>query len=306
MINPKKSFSQYLNIRKLHPVAVDINDPVKIFFVHQDAAYDITNYHALVSLKPFAIAVNAAAINFLNPARATLRIVDNEKVLGMLHLKACATEKFNDITLNVYEAALPGFSISFSTAVWNAFLLQVKNKTDKRSQNFVVPPWELLKLFVYSLKPRPVFLVSVLHEKGFDVFPIDIAGTISETQCMFSIRSTSAAIAHILTTKKICAAAIPYEQRTAAYQLGRHHAGAIVPDELKALNFITSEQWRIPIPAFATDVQELILEHSFQKGVHTQFVFRVINSYSLITALQLAHTPWFNRKYFKNSFDLRK
>ena len=64
MINPKKIFSEYLNTRKLHPVALVDYNPVRILFNDHSASYDITGSHALISLKPFAIAVNAATIGF--------------------------------------------------------------------------------------------------------------------------------------------------------------------------------------------------------------------------------------------------
>ncbi|MEP7129338.1 MAG: hypothetical protein ABI729_10735 [Chitinophagales bacterium] len=287
-------------------MAITSEVPVNVFFIDGKHQYDITDFHALISLKPFAIAINAAAINFLNPENANLHIATNERVLGKLHLQLAGIEKFNDNTLCIYQAKLTHQPISFFEGTWNSILLSLKNSTNKKSQNFVVPPKELLKLFVFSLKPRPVFLVSVQHQNGFDVFPVDIAGHLSETHRIFSIRTTSAAIPHILSTKKICACSVPYEQRQAVYQLGRHHAGGIIPQEAATIDFIPSTQWKIPVPAFALQTDELLLEDTFQKGAHSQFVFRVVNSYQINTGLQLGYTPWFNRNYFKNSFDLPK
>ncbi|MGB3074553.1 MAG: hypothetical protein WBB36_04500 [Chitinophagales bacterium] len=306
MIHPKRSFSRYLNIRKLHPVAITAQDTVNVFFNNGEDQYDITDFHALISLKPFTIAINAAAIKFLNPENGILHIATNETLLGKLHLQSAGLEKFNGNTLCIFEAKLSYHPLSFFAALWNSILLSLKNSTNKKSQNFVVPPKDLLKLFVFSLKPRPVFLVSVQHQNGFDVFPVDIAGCISDTHRIFSIRTTSAAIPHILATKKICSSSVPYEQRHAVYQLGRHHAGGIIPQEAATMEFIPSTQWKIPVPAFAIQTNELLLEHTFQKGVHSQFIFRVANSYQLNTGLELGYTPWFNRNYFKNSFDLPK
>lgn len=306
MTKLKKSLSSFLNTRKLHPVAVRDGDPVKILFTDDHATFDITGNHALISLKPFAIAVNAAAIQQSNDEKPMLRVMNGELLLGVLHLKSKTVRNFNGLTLLVFEADLSGNPMSFFSVAWNSFLLYVKNKTNIQSQNFVVQPKELLKLFVYSLKPRPVFIASVQHENGFDAFPIDIAGNLSATQRLLSIRSTSGAIPHILATKRICAAAVPWEQRHAAYRLGSYHAGAVVPKDLEALGFIASPQWGIPVPAFALGVEELGLEHTFQKGVHTQFIFRVSGRYQLADGMQLAHTPWFNKNYFKNSFELSK
>lgn len=281
------------------------DEQVQVFIHDGVRRYDITGFHALISLKPFAIAVNAMAVPLLQKENATLQIVEEEKTLGTLRLRSSGMERPDDIPLLIFEAALTNHPVIYCQRVWNRLLLGLKNYTNKQSQNFVVPPKELLKLFVFSLKPRPVYLVSLQHEKGYDIFPVDIAGNISETHCLFSVRSSSAAIPHMLQTKKICAAAVPFDHRQAAYRLGRFHPGSVVP-EGDRLPTVLSEEWKIPVAAFAVQIQELLLEYSFIKGAHTQFLFRIINRYSWQHPPLLAHTPWFNRHYFSDSFELPK
>lgn len=305
MSNIRRTFAAYLNTRKLHPVAIMADDQVRVFIHDGVHRYDITGFHALISLKPFAIAVNAEAVPLLQKENATLQIVEEEKTLGTLQLRSSGMEGQNDLLLLIFEAGLTNHPVVYYQRIWNRLLLGLKNYTNKQSHNFVVPPTELLKLFVFSLQPRPVYLLSLQHEKGYDIFPVDIAGNISESHCLFSVRSSSAAIPHILQTKKICAATVPYDHRQAVYRLGRFHPGGVVP-EGDRLQTVLSEEWKIPVAAFAVHIQELLLEHSFIKGAHTQFLFRTINRYSLQHAPLLAHTPWFNRHYFRDSFELPK
>lgn len=305
MSNIRRRLSAYLNVRKLHPVAMMADNQVQVFIHDGVNQYDITGFHALISLKPFAIAVHAAAAPLLQKENATLQIIEEERTLGTLRLRTSGMENTGDMRLFIFEAALTNYPVVYYKRAWNRLLLWLKNYTNKQSQNFVVPPKELLKLFVFSLKPRPVYLVSLQHEQGYDIFPVDIAGNLSETHCLFSVRSSSAAIQHILLTKRICAVTVPFDHRQAAYRLGRFHPGSVVP-EADSIQTVLSEKWKIPVPAFAVQLQELLLEHSFIKGAHTQFLFRVINRYTLQDAPLLAHTPWFNPDFSKEKsrFDI--
>ncbi|MBX7109421.1 MAG: flavin reductase family protein [Chitinophagales bacterium] len=300
MNNIKRKISRYLNTRKLHAVAISEDDTARVVISSGRQQYDVQNAHALLSLKPFAIAVNAAAVPDIHAEEVTLQIIKNEKVLGALRLTATGKEATGGLQLLLFEATLTHQPFHWPEYTWNILLLSLKNSTNKKSQNFMVPPDELLKLFVFSLKPRPVYLVSVQHDHGYDIFPVDIAGSIDETHCIYSIRSSSAVIPMIKSVKRICAATVPFDQRQAAYRLGHYHQASIVP-EADAVPTVLSQVYRIPVPAFAVQVQELLLEHSFSKGVHTQFVFRVAHHYAWSKAPVLGHTPWFNRHYFRES-----
>lgn len=298
MLNPVTKLSHYLNTRKLHAVAMKVSDREHVFLCSNIHTYDVTHDHSLISLKPFAIAVHIPTEHASTLQNAALRIVSGNTLLAEMPLIYCGLQKCNDLTLSIYEARHPGFPTTLFFRMWNSFLLSLKNITNSKSKNFVVPPAELVKLFVFSLKPRPVYLVTLLHQDGFDAFPIDIAGRVSEARMLLSIRSSSAAVELIKKTGRICASLMPFDRREEVYKLGRHHAGAIAPEWLLPAGLMESSKWKIPVPSFSITVHELLLEYTFVKGVHTQFVFGMVNSYPLMPADMLAHTPWFNRHYF--------
>jgi len=302
VLNPKKAFSNYLNTKKLLPVAV--NNPEKggkIILASGQQQWDITNKHSLISLKPFAIAVNAASIpqNF-HDSPEIIFSTEEKKELGRMRLHFSRVQHSQNIELKIYHADIPEKPFPFLSRYWTMLLLQLKNSTNKKSKNFIVPPAELLKLFVYSLIPRPVYVISILHGAGFDAFPIDIVGTISARVMIFSIRKSSASVQQILTTRKFCASKIPFKERGKMYELGKYHAGGILPEHFSSLFSGLSQQQNIPLPDFAVDVLELELIESFEEGVHVQLVVKVINEYTMYKVPVLAHTPWFNPEYFKN------
>jgi flavin reductase (DIM6/NTAB) family NADH-FMN oxidoreductase RutF len=299
-----KSFSRYLNRHKLHAVALSEEQPNgRIFFDSGEARIDVTEAHALITLNPFAIAVNGSIIDFRRNKNPTLLVLDDGIIIGKLLLRQVRTEHAGDLVLHIYESDFPAAEFSFLQRIWYAWLLSIKNKTNRRARHFVVPPEELLKLFVYTLKPRPVYLVSVAHQKGFDVFPIDIFGQVADDLRVISVRTTSPVIRYILETGNLCAASVPFYSKETVYRFGGHHAGGVLPEPLHDVRFMESPLLRMPVPDFAVSVQELHVRHSFTQGIHTQFVAQVMHHYRMSHAPLLAHTPWFNEKYFQGKFD---
>src|SRR5690349_1844278 len=99
-MNFLKSYSRYLNTRKLHPIGIRVEEQdEKIFFCSDAVEKDITNAHALITLNPFSIAINAATINFSNEKRPFLKIREGEEELGKLILKLDHAQIFGELTL---------------------------------------------------------------------------------------------------------------------------------------------------------------------------------------------------------------
>jgi hypothetical protein len=299
-----KSFSRYLNRHKLHAVALsEEQQSGRIFFDSGDVRLDITEAHALITLNPFTIAVNASLIDFHSTTNPMLLVLDDGIITGKLPLRQVRTEHAGNLVLHIYESDFPAAEFSFLQRIWYRWLLSIKNKTNRRARHFVVPPEELLKLFVYTLKPRPVYLVSIAHQNSFDVFPIDIFGQVADDLRVISVRTTSPAIAHILKTGNLCAASTPFDRKETVYRFGGHHAGGVLPEALHDVVLMESPLLELPVPDFAVSVEELHVRHSFTQGIHTQFVAQVMHQYRLSHAPLLAHTPWFNEKYFQGKFD---
>ena len=298
----KKTLSKYLNTKKLLPVAVNSDEKTgRIVLVSGEEERDITTRHALISLNPFAIALNATTTKNFHDS-PVLILYSGETELARMQLYLSRVQRSQSFELKIYHATIPKKSFPFLSRYWTMLLLQLKNSTNKKSRNFIVPPAELLKLFVYSLLPRPVYLISLLHSSGFDAFPIDIAGMIAPDLMIFSIRKSSALVQKILATKKFCASTVPFEERSKAYELGKYHPDGILPGAFSNLFSSASPKSEIPVPDFAVDILELEVIDSFNDGVHVQLVVRVINEYRVNQVPVLAHTPWFNPVYFKNKF----
>lgn len=156
----------------------------------------------------------------------------------------------------------------------------------------------LRRLFVYYTKPRPAFLLSIKDEEKIDIFPVDLTGIIAENYMPVAIKSTNKAIDIIRKTKSVCLSAVPFASADLIYKHSEQRKNGNM--SLRTLLFTTSESQilKIPVPDFAVYVNELHVEQSFEKGSYTVFIMKLLNKYTLSGALQLAHTPWYNKPLF--------
>jgi hypothetical protein len=148
-------------------------------------------------------------------------------------------------------------------------------------------------LFVYYIKPRPAFLLSLKDGDDFDIFPVDLNGNIFNDYYMQSIKSTNKAVNAIKEAAAFCLSAVPFSKADVIYKL--HEQRKKEKMGLKNLPFsvLESRELKIPVPDFAISVREFRVERAFENGLYTTFVMKSINHYTLSEELQFAHAPWY-------------
>ncbi len=148
-------------------------------------------------------------------------------------------------------------------------------------------------LFVFYIKPRPAFLLSLKDGEDFDIFPVDLNGNIFNDYYMQSIKSTNKAVSIIKKTGVFCLSAVPFGKAELIYKL--HELRKKERIGLRNLPFTAyeSKELKIPVPDFAISVREFKVERAFENGLYTTFVMKSINHYTLSDELQFAHTPWY-------------
>jgi hypothetical protein len=150
---------------------------------------------------------------------------------------------------------------------------------------------DLRALDVYYQRPRPVWLVTVPHAVGFNLFPMDLLEPIDGAQRLFlALRSTSVSVPFMRQRCAIALSAVAATWKTAIYALGNHHragyaAGAPLPF---ALSRSAAHGLEVPAPAFS--IAEWRICDSIEVGSHTCFVAdRVDKTIGGSAELQLAH-----------------
>jgi hypothetical protein len=132
---------------------------------------------------------------------------------------------------------------------------------------------DLRALDVYYQRPRPVWLVTVPHTEGFNLFPMDLLERFDGDGRLFlALRSTSASVPFMRQQCAVALAAVPAAQKAAIYALGNHHRTAYVPGESLPFALTRSPTCGLCVPAPAFIVTEWRICDSREVGSHTCFV----------------------------------
>jgi hypothetical protein len=292
----KKYITALINSRKLCPVPLtEEYDFVKFFYAGPSGKTDITLSQVLISLKELVIAIYIEGSDISLDFPSEIIIEKKNKRIGTLKLR------YKDILLidntKVFLFDIKGFKNNerpIYTRITDYLLFSTKNMLNRIPNIFEIDAARLNRLFVYYLKPRPVFLISLKESDKVDMFPIDITGNIFGNYYLASVRTTNPSVKKMKETGKVCLSAIPYDARQSIYSLGKHHKNGIV--DLDKIDFIItgSRLFNIPIPSFSICAIEAEVVNSFVMGLHTVFVLKTANNYQMNSAYQLAHTPWYN------------
>lgn len=290
MVFSNKLWLKFVNSRETKPVG--LTEQLKNYrLVYYEGALSIDSNIVITSIEDELI----LAIYFANYSprkeKAEISILDEQgKKKGILYIRQQEIISVNDTKIYLYKIiSARSYLLHFFPILMNHLVYAAKN----RFKYNLKEGKRLHDLFVYYIKPRPVFLLSVRDADNFDIFPVDLTGNIFNDYFIQSIKSTNQGISIIKKTSTICLSAVPYSQAGLIY---KHHTQRRKEGiDLRKLSFSTSESrmLKIPVPDFAINVREFRVEKIFENGLYTSFLIKCLNEYELSDAIQFAHTPWY-------------
>jgi flavin reductase (DIM6/NTAB) family NADH-FMN oxidoreductase RutF len=148
---------------------------------------------------------------------------------------------------------------------------------------------DLLALNVFYMLPRPVYLVSVMHEERSNLFPMDLVRPVGGDGFLLALRKSSPSIELIRGSGRVVFSSVPAEQKEVAYRLGDQHRRDRVDWEALPFETTRSAGFSFPVPRFALRVRELEVLRSTELGSHVMFETRVAGDSGEAGGLQLAH-----------------
>jgi flavin reductase (DIM6/NTAB) family NADH-FMN oxidoreductase RutF len=160
----------------------------------------------------------------------------------------------------------------------------------------LMPPKAVEQLMVFSLCPRPVFLVSVDDGQKSNLFPMDLVGTLPGERFTLALRNTSASVETIKSARKVAFADVPADACQIAYQLGAHHKSGKVDWAGLPFKIQRSHSFALPVPAIALSVREIEILDFKRVGSHTLFVGRIVSRQPLASGPQLFHTSGIHQR----------
>lgn len=274
---------RWLRIPQYVAVGVDLSEEmVSVFLDLGGPAREVGRRTVVASLRPLTIGVmleTQDAIQAATRGSCHLRFVtpDNQ-VLGVIYLTFTrridlGIQQFTLFTVAGSEnRCIPTIVRPFQDLYerWRTHRHQKANPF-----NFQMEHRDLKALFVFYLRPRPVYLVSVQHGAHLNIFPMDLVGPLDSAWFSFALRLTSPAVDLMKHSGRFVASGIDATFKTIAYELGRQHRQLSI--ELPALPFETcpSPEFGLPAPVAALDVREVSVEHAMEVGSHCLFLTTV-------------------------------
>ncbi|MEP7167876.1 MAG: hypothetical protein ABI855_00750 [Bacteroidota bacterium] len=288
-----KYFTRYLNRYKLHPVELQ-DDFYKIIFENDSGSFDVTKNISLTSLNKLTVGIHLGAVE-PSVKNNTLFIFKNNTLKSKLELKPIQIHPSKiETSIYFFEIINAGVKGRRIKKYFDIAFLHLKNVTNTKSKNFIVPAKTLFSLFAFCIKPRPVYVACIGNLQNGDVFPIDITGNISEEYYFFSVRKSSPAVKKIIELKKVTLCLVPFNNKNEVYSLGKHHKNGKLNFDSVSFSVITSNEFKIPVPGFVINVNELKIVDYFDCGVHTVFYSQSEKFSKYSNETPLAHTPWYN------------
>jgi flavin reductase (DIM6/NTAB) family NADH-FMN oxidoreductase RutF len=115
--------------------------------------------------------------------------------------------------------------------------------------------------------PRKVRIISFREGDYFNIFPMDLVGTVNN-RYLFGLRHTNQSLQRIIQTKKLVVSEIPFQYKPLIYQLGTHHSSA--PPSLEQIPFktIPSKDFGFPVPEWAEKYNEISITQTLSLGSH--------------------------------------
>ena len=141
----------------------------------------------------------------------------------------------------------------------------------------------------YAL-PRMISLITVNIENGYNLFPTDLNGQISNNQYIISLRHGGMACRQVEEAGRIVISTVAPSCYKEAYRLGKNHMQPARPAESFDFSENTSKMLGLPLPRIIHSYRELELSGSFDWGIHRILLFTILHQQdSQAGALSLRH-----------------
>ncbi len=273
---------------------VGMRDPqseVTVWLHGLDKPYDVTSRHVMACVKPLTIGVVfEPEWNFPQNGkgqRLSLRFQErggNGKLVGEILLEGPGVPAPSPGLLLFGVRGSRNYCLAKPRLWLHQLHLAYLRWRFNNNPEIKITPREAHAMIVFFICPRPVVLVSVVHEGAGNVFPMNLMGPVGEGRFAFSLNSTRHAAPIVGRAGRLAISNVPLAQATLARQLGKNHLKDSI--DMTQLPFAarTSPTFGFPVPEFAVRVRELEIEFHERLGSHTFFIARLVDDEPMTAA----------------------
>ena len=264
-----------------------------------DRTIEVGRNNVVASLRPLTLAVmlDAAALtDRSSPRRCQMSFQSAEHgKLGVIHLKVARSIDLGPHTFWLFDiVGSRNYCMPWPSRPLQDVLERWRTRRHQRRHpsNFQMRHRDLKALFVFYIRPRPVYLVSVEHGGHLNLFPMDLVGPTDSPWFSFALRRSSPAVELMKKAGHFAAAGIDLTFKSTAYELGQQHKQARIDPATLPFKASSSPEFGLPVPNTALDVREVSVGQTVDVGSHCLFLTRVASYTRWRTeadALQLGH-----------------
>ncbi len=260
----------------------NLEKPLQVYQIENgQVVRDITEKHAFVGYKPLIFAFSPSTVDLpgtLNLYFSENPLSENEKcspkdAIATLLMKKLDLTGTPDSPVFFYEGKegwhrfVSGFS-QVMTGLYN----RLYNK--KEGNVFLDNKLYRQVQIAYSI-PRKISLIILAVQGKYNVFPTDLHGR-ADKNYIISLRKNGLAAAQVCLSEKLLLCDMDISQYRSVYALGKNHMQPVK----EASDFIFSDDFsknfNLPLPNHVRSYKELLLENSFQHGIHNLLLFRIV------------------------------
>jgi flavin reductase (DIM6/NTAB) family NADH-FMN oxidoreductase RutF len=267
---------------------------------------DVTRNNVMVDLHPFTFAISLdGEVDNGRLARARPALVIREPrpphaVLGRIRLRFREVLDLPPHRIVLFETAGCANGCVEPLRLRMAYLYErARLMLDRNPNNEKMKPSEQFSNWVAYFLPRPVHLVSFLHEGRGNIFPMDLVGTTASPYYLLGLHRKRPSLPLIAASGRLAISAIPAEYTRHAFKIGKNHRVATVdwPD----LPFATepSATYAIPVPAAALAVREVQIHATREVGNHVILAATTTHLQRRATGPEMCHVHRFYQAYLR-------
>jgi flavin reductase (DIM6/NTAB) family NADH-FMN oxidoreductase RutF len=277
----KQQLLKLANFPRYGPVG--LHDPqreVEVWLHGPDGPREVTYNNVVAALRPFTLGVMFDRDYTPSPEGEPWRLCmrarhEPNRLLGVIHLRLVRSIRLPEHRFGLFETSgcenyvVPALSLRLY------YLLQRWRAASRRRRNpynFQMTPADLRCSYVFYICPRPVVLVSVEHEDAGNLFPMDLIGPTDSPWFSMALRSTSPAVRLMQQSRRMALASVPFQYKSVAYELGKHHKKTNIDWAGVPLKMTRSPCFGLRVPEAALRVREVRVAEFHEVGSHMLFI----------------------------------
>jgi flavin reductase (DIM6/NTAB) family NADH-FMN oxidoreductase RutF len=253
---------------------------------------DVTLNHVVACASPFTVGIGLNLESYTQARRTGLLLKFRERngeqrLLARVALRPSETISAADQELSLFQIRRCSNYCLPRHRIWAHDLHQalVRRRNDKNPE-IPMSVRAARAMNVFFICPRPVVVVSVMHEDAGNIFPMNLFGGIGDGCFAFALNSRRKAAPLVERAGRVALSSIPFEHAGLVRRLGKNHRLEFANWSELPFRTTPSAALGLPVPQFALRVREVEVEVVRRLGSHTLFFARLIRDERLSNGSQ--------------------